>query len=161
MGKTWYDSLQAKVTKRYSHGLTLDANFTWAKANVIGAASDSTFFLLGQTQATGPSTISITTSSFNQYVRPLATVISFTYTTPGLAATNRSLKMGLACVERLAGRCRVALPERCTARKSHIPEQSRYPAWTRHRELRAGRYQLLELDGTKSLHDHGSQLQVL
>src|SRR6266581_3128411 len=41
LGKTWYDSMQVKVTKRYSHGLQAAGNFTWAKGNVIGSASDS------------------------------------------------------------------------------------------------------------------------
>ena len=31
LGKTWYDSLQVKVTKRYSYGLSLSGNFTWQK----------------------------------------------------------------------------------------------------------------------------------
>src|SRR5262249_41013933 len=31
LGKTWYDSLQVNVTKRYSHGLTLNANYTYSK----------------------------------------------------------------------------------------------------------------------------------
>lgn len=31
LGNSWYDSLQAKVTKRYSHGLTVAAAFTWQK----------------------------------------------------------------------------------------------------------------------------------
>jgi len=31
LGKTWYDSLQLTVTKRYSHGLTLNANYTFSK----------------------------------------------------------------------------------------------------------------------------------
>ncbi len=48
MGKTWYDSMQVKVTKRYSHGLQAHGNFTWAKGDVIGSASDSTFFLGGK-----------------------------------------------------------------------------------------------------------------
>jgi hypothetical protein len=28
VGKTWYDSMQVKVTKRYSHGLQASGNFT-------------------------------------------------------------------------------------------------------------------------------------
>jgi len=31
LGKTWYDALQLNVTKRYSHGLTLNANYTYSK----------------------------------------------------------------------------------------------------------------------------------
>ncbi len=31
LGKTWYDALQVTVTKRYSHGLTLNANYTYSK----------------------------------------------------------------------------------------------------------------------------------
>ena len=31
LGNTWYDSLQVKATKRYSHGLDLTYAFTWAK----------------------------------------------------------------------------------------------------------------------------------
>ena len=92
MGKTWYDSLQAKVTKRYSHGLSFDANFTWAHAMVIGSASDSTFFLGGQTTATDIYNFD-NNKQLNQYVRPLATVVSFTYTTPGLGASGRSMKV--------------------------------------------------------------------
>ena len=38
-GNTWYDSLQVKVTKRYSHGLTMTGGFTWQKELVLGALS--------------------------------------------------------------------------------------------------------------------------
>src|SRR5215469_2765308 len=31
MGDTWFDSLQVKVTKRYTHGLVLNSAFTWEK----------------------------------------------------------------------------------------------------------------------------------
>ncbi|MBZ5577925.1 MAG: TonB-dependent receptor [Acidobacteriia bacterium] len=32
LGKTWYDALQVTLTKRYSHGLTLNGNYTFSKA---------------------------------------------------------------------------------------------------------------------------------
>jgi len=31
LGKTWYDALQTSVTKRYSHGFLLNANYTYSK----------------------------------------------------------------------------------------------------------------------------------
>ena len=31
LGKTWYDALQASVTKRYTHGFLLNANYTYSK----------------------------------------------------------------------------------------------------------------------------------
>ncbi|HWB85502.1 MAG TPA: TonB-dependent receptor [Bryobacteraceae bacterium] len=37
LGDTWYDSLQAKLTKRTKHGLTVSSSFTWSKNLVLGA----------------------------------------------------------------------------------------------------------------------------
>jgi hypothetical protein len=31
LGNTWYDSLQLTATKRFSHGITFNANYTWSK----------------------------------------------------------------------------------------------------------------------------------
>ncbi len=41
LGRNWYDSLQAKVTKRYDHGLSVISAFTWdkAQANPAGTAT--------------------------------------------------------------------------------------------------------------------------
>ncbi len=38
--KSWYDSLQAKVTKRFSHGLVLNANYTYAKTLSLTSTPD-------------------------------------------------------------------------------------------------------------------------
>src|SRR6185295_13496965 len=92
MGKTWYDSMQVKVTKRYSHGLQADGNFTWAKGSVIGSASDSTYFLTGQALATDIFNFA-NNKQLNQYVRPLALTIAFTYTTPKLTASGAGMKV--------------------------------------------------------------------
>jgi hypothetical protein len=59
---------------------------------VIGSASDSTFFLGGQTVATDIYNFN-NNKQLNQYVRPLASVISFTYTTPKMVASNTSMKV--------------------------------------------------------------------
>jgi len=44
LGKTWYDSLQVKFTKRYSHGLSMTANYTFQKELVLGTESESPGF---------------------------------------------------------------------------------------------------------------------
>jgi len=90
MGKTWYDSMQVKVTKRYSHGFQADGAFTWAKGDVIGSASDSTFFLTQQAVTTDIYNFN-NNKQLNQYVRPLAMVITFSYTTPKFQASSRAL----------------------------------------------------------------------
>jgi len=92
MGKTWYDSMQVKVSQRLSHGLQASGNFTWAKGSVIGSASDSTYFLAGQAAATDIFNFN-NNKQLNQYVRPLATTIAFTYTTPGFTASGAAMKV--------------------------------------------------------------------
>jgi len=91
LGSTWYDSLQAKVTKRYSHGLDVAGAFTWQKELVNGTNSDTGFFT--------PGTVLIN-DAFNHdslkqvsaLSRPLMLVISFTYTTPRFKADSAGLK---------------------------------------------------------------------
>jgi hypothetical protein len=87
LGKTWYDSIQIKVTKRYAHGFQAAGNFTWAKGLVNGAASDSTYYLQGQALS-GDIYNYASNKQLNQYVRPLATTITFSYTTPKFGATG-------------------------------------------------------------------------
>jgi hypothetical protein len=40
LGDTWYDALQITLTKRYSHGLTLNANYTFSKALDLMSSPD-------------------------------------------------------------------------------------------------------------------------
>ncbi len=44
-GRTWYDSLQVKVTKRYSHGLDFSAAYSYQKELTIGAEANDTAFV--------------------------------------------------------------------------------------------------------------------
>ncbi|MGH7968028.1 MAG: hypothetical protein ACREIC_04805, partial [Limisphaerales bacterium] len=91
MGKTWYDSMQVQVTKRYSHGLQASGNFTWAKGDIIGSASDSTYFLGGQAAATDIFNFN-NNKQLNQYVRPLAMTITLNYTTPRTGGDGFAMK---------------------------------------------------------------------
>ncbi len=69
LGNSWYDSLQVKATKRYSHGLDFTFAFTWAKQldNFAGTPD---------VQNRG---LSKTLSSLDQ---PFVTGIGFNYTLP-------------------------------------------------------------------------------
>jgi hypothetical protein len=40
LGKNWYDSLQTTVTKRFSHGLVANANYTYAKTLALTTTPD-------------------------------------------------------------------------------------------------------------------------
>ena len=44
LGKGWYDSLQAKLTKRYSYGLDMTAAFTWSKEQGTGMTTANDVF---------------------------------------------------------------------------------------------------------------------
>ena len=87
MGKTWYDSLQTKLTKRFSHGLSAQASFVWSKATDIGAGSEAPIFL-----SYNPVIEDIfnyaNAKQLNQLNPPLELIISGTYQTPKLPSAD-------------------------------------------------------------------------
>jgi hypothetical protein len=80
-GDTWYDSLQVKVTKRYSHGLDFSGSLSWQKQLALGAEQDFSFFQTVSVQVND-----ITNREQNKYIsgydQPLLLVLSGNYTTP-------------------------------------------------------------------------------
>jgi hypothetical protein len=82
LGKSWYDSLQLKATKRFSHGLSFLSTFSWAKAQAQG------------TEIAEPSPGSTGSAVFNDvfnrktnkyistYDQPLLFNVALNYTTP-------------------------------------------------------------------------------
>ena len=98
LGDTWYDSLQAKVTKRYSHGLDVQGAFTWQKELALGVNSDTSYLTPSGAAGGGSGTPvnDVFNYSQNKYLsgfsRPILLVISANYTTPKLRADSGALK---------------------------------------------------------------------
>ncbi len=82
-GDTWYNSLQVKATKRYSHGVDFSSSFTWSKQEYIGSEED---FVAG---IVNPVQNDIYNRQTNKYLSGFDQPFLFTfaggYTTPKLA----------------------------------------------------------------------------
>src|SRR5689334_12496916 len=92
LGTTWYDSLQAKVTKRLSHGLTVDSAFTWQKELNLGVGADTSYL------TPAPNLINDVynrnqNKQISGFSRPFVLVTSFRYTTPGFRADGTGMKI--------------------------------------------------------------------
>jgi hypothetical protein len=91
LGKTWYDSLQIKATKRFSHGLAVNSTFTWSRSFLMGAEREPNF-------GTDPS--GAVNDVFNRqnnkwlsaYDIPFQFIVSATYQTPVVNLGNRVAK---------------------------------------------------------------------
>jgi hypothetical protein len=82
LGNTWYDSLQIKVTKRFSHGLDFTYAFTWAKE--LDTISRTTIDVQDRASAKGISSNS----------RPFISGLGFNYTVPRWGS-NKALSIAL------------------------------------------------------------------
>ncbi len=81
MGDTWYDSLQVKVTKRYSHGLTAVVAYTWSKSLTNTANSNTSYLTPNDAVLNDPFNLP-TDKQLSGFDQPQVLVISFSYTTP-------------------------------------------------------------------------------
>ena len=92
LGDSWYESLQAKVTKRLSHGVDFTYVFTWQRTLDIGAESDSPGGSGGQVNDAFNRDVN---KYLSVYDRPLISSFAVNYTTPKLH-TNRILSFVLS-----------------------------------------------------------------
>jgi hypothetical protein len=69
-GDSWYDALQAKMTKRYSHGLQVISSFTWQKETEYGINVPNDVYNVR---------VNKTISAYSQ---PLVLALGFNYQTP-------------------------------------------------------------------------------
>ncbi len=80
-GDTWYDSLQVKFTKRYSHGLTAGVAYTYQKELTNGVNSNTSYLT-----PNAPLINDIFNPAIDKQISgfdiPQELIINFTYTTP-------------------------------------------------------------------------------
>ncbi len=83
-GDTWYDSLQVKMTKRYSHGLTGQVAYTWSKSLTNGVNSNTSYLTPQDPVLNDPFNLALD-KQLSGFDQPQVLVISFSYTTPKLS----------------------------------------------------------------------------
>ncbi len=90
-GNTWYDSLQVKLTKRFSHGLSALATYTWQKELTNGTNSN-TAYLVPQDPLMNDVFNKSLDKQISGFSAPQMMVISFSYTTHRLAGNSKGLQ---------------------------------------------------------------------
>ncbi|HEY6340032.1 MAG TPA: carboxypeptidase regulatory-like domain-containing protein [Bryobacteraceae bacterium] len=85
-GDTWYESLQTKATKRFSHGLEFGSAFTWAKQLTEGVEDD---FGRGDGVILNDVFNRRNQKDLSVFDQPFQFVFSGGYTTPRLPGGNR------------------------------------------------------------------------
>jgi len=97
-GNSWYDSLQAKATKRFSHGLDFQSSFTWSKAFSRGTEGD-----ISTLSPVTPATNDVFNRPQNKYIsgldQPRLLVFAGNYSTPRI---NESKFTGAKAVSWIA-----------------------------------------------------------
>ncbi len=85
-GDTWYDALQVKGTKRFSHGLQFGTNFTWSKSLQSGVADD-----YGRGDGVFVNNVfnRAVQKTLSPYDQPFLFVFSGSYTTPAFSGGNK------------------------------------------------------------------------
>jgi len=90
-GNTWYDSLQIKGTKRFSHGLSAQVAYTWQKELTNGTNANTAYLT-----PSPPLINDVFNRDQNKQISgfsfPQMIVISFSYTTPKLQADGKGMK---------------------------------------------------------------------
>ncbi len=84
-GDTWYDALQAKGTKRLSHGLVVSTSFTWSKQEDLGVEDD---YGRGDGVVVNDVFNRDNSKTISAYDQPFLFVFSGTYTVPKLPGGN-------------------------------------------------------------------------
>jgi hypothetical protein len=85
IGKTWYDSVQVKVTKRYSRGIAATGGFSWQKERSAGIESEGAIIAASSIDESSELEANKHVSSLS---RPYVFYIAPTYTFPKLTGNK-------------------------------------------------------------------------
>ncbi len=92
MGNNWYDALQVKLTKRFSHGLSGQVAYSWQKELTNGTNSNTSYVT-----PSAPIINDVFNKDLNKQIsgfsQPQVLTISFSYTTPKLQGDGRAFKV--------------------------------------------------------------------
>jgi hypothetical protein len=92
MGDTWYDSLQAKATKRFSHGLSAQVAYTWEKELTNGVNSNTSYLTPDAPLINDVFNLGLA-KQLSGFDLPQVLVISFSYTTPKWQANGNGMRV--------------------------------------------------------------------
>jgi hypothetical protein len=91
-GNTWYDSLQVKVQKRFSHGLSAQLAYTWQKELTNGTNSNTSYVT-----PSPPLINDVFNKALDKQISgfsiPQELIIAFSYTTPKLRSDSSGFKV--------------------------------------------------------------------
>ncbi len=90
-GNTWYDSLQVKLTKRFSHGLSALATYTWQKELTNGTNANTAYVTPSPPLINDVFNIR-QNKQISGFSQPQVLVFAFSYTTPKLAASGSGFR---------------------------------------------------------------------
>jgi hypothetical protein len=93
LGRTWYDALQTKITKRFSHGLSMQGSYTYSKNDVLGTSASTQYFTPG-TPLINDVYNTMQNKQLAQNTTPSLLVISGMYVTPRVGQ-NKLVKNAL------------------------------------------------------------------
>jgi hypothetical protein len=91
MGDTWYDSLQVRLNKRFSHGLTGQIAYTWEKELTNGVNSNTSYLTPDAPLINDVFNLKLA-KQLSGFDLPQVLVISFSYTTPKIAGDGTGMK---------------------------------------------------------------------
>lgn len=92
LGDTWYDALQMKVTKRYSHGLDAQYAFTYSRQFALGVNSDTSYLTPNPTPINDVYNYA-QNKQISAFERPLVSIISLNYRTPAVPGDSKGMKV--------------------------------------------------------------------